>query len=171
MIVIFPASVPSSMSAVMPTPRSACSSAPRVARSLPWRKFLARVRSSVSVSSWVATAVGPGFVTDATPAIGTSSSVSLAAGNGSFGSRSRALTRIEFWPGLIATVSVVSYWTLPSAVATRVPAGMVSSPGAPDARVNSTTPAGRPPRTRSIPSSATTLSSASVLAVSTKPDW
>ena len=158
------------MSAVMPAPRSACSSAPSVARSLPWRKFFARVRSSASVSSWVATAVGPGFVTEAMPAIGTGSSVSVPAGSGSFGSRSRAMTRIELCPGLIVTVSVVSYSTLPSAVATRVPAGIVSSPGAPGARVNSTSPAGRPPRTRSIPSSATTLSSASSVAVSTNPD-
>ena len=74
-------------------------------------------------------------------------------------------------PGLIDTPSVVSYSVLPSAVATRVPAGIVSSPGAACARVSSISPAGRPPRTRSIPSSATTLSSASPVAVSTNPDW
>jgi hypothetical protein len=115
--------------------------------------------------------VGAGFDTDAMPAIGTGSNVSAAAGRGSFSSRSRAETRIEPCPGLNETLSIVSYSVLPSAVATRVPAGIVSSPGAACARVNSTSPAGRPPRTRSIPSSATTLSSASPVAVSTKPAW
>ena len=110
--------------------------------------------SSASVSSCVAIAVGAGFTTLSIPAIGTGRSVSAPAGSGSFGSRSRTETRIDVCPELIETLSVVSYSVLPSAVATRVPAGIVSSPNAPRARLNSISPAGRPPRTRSIPSSA-----------------
>jgi hypothetical protein len=70
----------------------------------------------------------------------------------------------------MVTDSVVSYSTLPSAVATRIPPGIVISPLSPPARVNSTSPLARPPRTRSIPSRATTLSSALPAAVSTNPD-
>jgi hypothetical protein len=89
-----------------------------------------------------------GFVTEAIPATGTGNSVSAPAGSGSFGSRSRATTRIELWAGRIVTVSVVSYSTRPSAVATRIPPGIVISPSVLAARTNSTSPEGRPPRTR-----------------------
>jgi hypothetical protein len=73
-----------------------------------------------------------------------------------------------FWVSV--TDSVVSYCTPPSAVVTMVPAGMLMIPRLPGERVNSTSPAARPPATRSIPSRATTLSSALPAAVSTKPD-
>jgi hypothetical protein len=127
---------------------------------------------SLSLSSRVSRAVGEGFDTLPMPAIGTGSNVRTPAGCGSFfGSRSRTGIRATGWPTASDPASVVSYPTLPSAVATRVPAGMLMVPELPPERANSTSPAALPPVTRSIPSSATTLSSAAPEAVSMKPDW
>ena len=64
---------------------------------------------------------------------------------------------------------MVSYSIAPSAVATRVPAGMVISPAVLRARVKRSSPLLRPARTRRMPSSPTTWSSAPPLAVSRKP--
>jgi hypothetical protein len=110
------------------------------------------------------------LVTALMPAIGTGRTVSTLASTGSLaGSRSLAVTVTTFWLGAIVTVSVVAYSKRARASMILVPAVTVMVPGVPGARVNRTLVLARLPRTRVMPSSATTLSSALPVAVSMNP--